>query len=228
MQGLALGAAATAFRGCTRGSGAEVSSNDASAKVKAVLEQIVRDTRRDRAAGRRVSGRQAGGGRVGRHGRRGHEEARRRRHAVHAVVDHQGRHRHRDARVRREAQTRLQHADREGVARVGRQRQGGRDASHGPVPPDRRAAVPGRLHPGLAARLGSDVQGHRRPEADVSDRPAHGVPLDELRLHQRRDPAPRRRPHDRQVPAGRDCHAARHQRPLSRRARPANSAAWPC
>src|SRR5688500_14750065 len=42
MQGLALGAAATAFSGVSVD--AQVSSNSASAKVKAVLEQIVNDT----------------------------------------------------------------------------------------------------------------------------------------------------------------------------------------
>ena len=43
-----------------------------------------------------------------------------------------------------------------------------RDAAHGSAPPDRRAPDPGRLHAGLAGRLGPDVPRHRRPEADVS------------------------------------------------------------
>jgi len=44
IQGLALGAAATAFGGVSVDAQAQVSSNEASKKVKAVLEQIVNDT----------------------------------------------------------------------------------------------------------------------------------------------------------------------------------------
>jgi CubicO group peptidase (beta-lactamase class C family) len=44
MQGLAIGAAATAFRGADAEAAQQASSNDASKKVKAVLEQIVNDT----------------------------------------------------------------------------------------------------------------------------------------------------------------------------------------
>ena len=51
----------------------------------------------------------------------------------------------------------------------------GRDAASRPVPPDRRAPDTGRLHARLAARLGQDVPRHRRPEADVS-RLASGPP----------------------------------------------------
>ena len=176
---------------------AESSLGGANDQVRTVLESLVRDTPEIGVQVAAYLERQARHRRMGRRSGSRNEEARGWRHAVHALFDHERRHRHLHARLRREAQAQLRHAHREGVARIRSTGQAGRNASHGDGASDRCAANARRLHARVVAGLGPHVQGHRRTQADVPRRSAHGLPLAELRLHRWRNPAPGRWPHHR-------------------------------
>lgn len=182
---------------------------------------------RARAAGRRLPERAAGRRHLGRRRRPRQRAIGRRRHALHRLLDRQGRRRDRRAHARRTGSARLRRAGRPLLAGVRRQRQGERDRP-------RRAEPPGR-HPadarGPGARgppgLGEDGRGGRTAAADSPTRHDDRLPRAHLRLDRRRAGAADRRPPDRALRPGGDLRAAGDDRSLLRHPRVGRAAGRP-